>query len=237
MSNKKGAVVLSCFPCSGKTYCKNHTYSLKIKDSDSSIYHWERDSFGNKIKDKNGDPIVNRNWPDNYIDAIKADMDEYDVIFVSSHQEIRDALRDAGIKFTTVYPDPDLKEECIDRAINRRNNGFPIEVLDKNWDKWIAQCKAEPGEKIELKSGYYAMDVVRSVQPGRVYDNLGSKICVITVATNVKNGTKLVIYESLETESTETFAIPVSDFLAHVDRKKYPEAQSEYMFTETQMMI
>ena len=71
-------------------YLKNNSNKV-ILDSDSSTF------------DK-------KNFPENYITHIKNKISIVDIILVSSHKVVRDALVKNNINFTLVYPDRTLKK-------------------------------------------------------------------------------------------------------------------------------
>ena len=139
--------IFSVFPASGKTYmCENQNdWNLKILDSDSSQFSWkyEEDEWTERVI-----RVRNPEFPNNYIEHIKNNIGKYDYIFVSSHKEVRNALDEAGIEFTIVFPEYKCKEEwfgrCCIREIEGRN-GFNSTTLLSNWDKWWYDC-AECGE-------------------------------------------------------------------------------------------
>ena len=139
--------IFSVFPASGKTYMYENQddWNLKILDSDSSQFSWryEEGEWRNSVV-----KVRNPDFPKNYIEHIKNNIGKYDYIFVSSHKEVRDALDEAGIEFTIVFPEYKCKEEwfgrCCIREIEGRN-GFDSTVLLNNWDKWWYDC-AECGE-------------------------------------------------------------------------------------------
>lgn len=139
--------IFSVFPASGKTYmCENQDdWNLKILDSDSSQFSWryEEGEWRNSVV-----RVRNPEFPKNYIEHIKNNIGKYDYIFVSSHKEVRDALDEAGIEFTIVFPEYKCKEEWFGRCCIREiegKNGFDSTVLLNNWDKWWYDC-AECGE-------------------------------------------------------------------------------------------
>lgn len=145
--------IICGFPAIGKSYvAKNNESTLKILDSDSSVYHWVRVDTVNKY--------LNPYWPANYIRHIEQSRQLYDIILVSTHESIRNGLRNAGVRFITAYPDRSLKDEWMDRITNRGYNGFEPSVLESNWDEWIDQCESEPGEKIVIESGRYLSDYI-----------------------------------------------------------------------------
>jgi hypothetical protein len=80
---------------------------------------------------------------------------------VSSHKEVRDALVNESINFTLVYPRKDIKDEYIQRYIDRGNDGKFVELLKQNWNNWTDELENQEGcEKIELESGQYLSNVI-----------------------------------------------------------------------------
>lgn len=118
----------------------------KILDSDSSLFSWIYDENGNKTDQRNPD------FPNNYIQHIKKHLDTEDVIFVSSHKVVRDALKNAGIPYYLVYPQKDMKDEWIWRFRNRGNDESFIKFQDEHWNDFIDDMENETyPTKIVLK--------------------------------------------------------------------------------------
>lgn len=125
--------IISAFPGTGKsTYHSKHIDTSL--DSDSSNFSWIID---------NGKKVRNPDFPANYIQHIKDNIGKYEFIFVSSHQEVRDALKANCLFFYLLYPPSHQKELYIRRYKNRGNQEAFIALLDKNWDAWIKQCEFE----------------------------------------------------------------------------------------------
>ena len=89
------AIVICAFPGCGKSvyYSLNSIYEghkngKKILDSDSSLFSWIYDNDGNKTSKRNPE------FPGNYIQHIKNNLNSQDIIFVSSHILVRKALRE-----------------------------------------------------------------------------------------------------------------------------------------------
>ena len=134
-------MVVSAFPGCGKTHLFNNT-DKKILDSDSSKF------------DKT-------QFPQNYIEHIKSNIGKCDIILVSSHKDVRDALVKNGIKFTLVYPKRELKDDYINRYIQRGSPPAFIKLLENNWDIWITEMDNQVGcDKIKLDKGEYLSDVI-----------------------------------------------------------------------------
>lgn len=140
--HSKTTLVVSAFPGCGKSHLFRNKGESKILDSDSSTF------------DKS-------NFPQNYIEHIKSNLGNVDLILVSSHKEVREALVDNGIEFTLVYPDNNIKEEYIKRYIDRGNNDKFVELLTNNWNNWIDELDNQTGcEKIKLNTGEFLSDVI-----------------------------------------------------------------------------
>jgi len=149
----KQTFVISAFPACGKSYCfNNHQEDFTMIDSDSSKFSWVKDSEGNNTTERNP------KFPQNYIEHIKENIGKVDVIFVSSHEVVRKALADNGIKTIIVYPNKNLKSEWIRRFIERGNNETFISFISDNWEKFIDDIENEDNkflkERLNVEDSY-----------------------------------------------------------------------------------
>lgn len=163
------ALVVSGFPGVGKTRFVSsirHTYSIddpklpivtsisesgmRVMDSDSSHFSWLEPGIRNPF------------FPRNYIEHILANMDSVDIIFVSSHAGVREALLEAEIEFWLVYPRIETKEEYLKRYADRGSDDQFVQLLDVNWNQWVSECEAmidAPGVQLmPLGAGQYLRD-------------------------------------------------------------------------------
>lgn len=125
--------IISAFPGVGKThYHKQHT-DITL-DSDSSNFSWV-------VVD--GKKVRNPDFPNNYIQHIKDNIGKYKFIFVSSHKEVREALKDACLFFYLVYPDKHRKDEFINRYKQRGSPEAFVNLVYQNWEQWIRECQHE----------------------------------------------------------------------------------------------
>lgn len=131
-------VIISAYPCCGKSYAFEHQDELTMLDSDSSEFSWLKDSTGKNTTQRNPE------FPKNYIKHIKDNIGKVDIIFVSSHLVVREALTKAGITFNTVYPKNDARNEWISRMEKRGNNDSFIKFQEDNWDKFTNSIFDEP---------------------------------------------------------------------------------------------
>ena len=145
----KSCNVWSVFPLCGKTYSSNKD-GIDAIDSDSSSYSWI---------EINGKKERNPDFPKNYIRHIKDVMINHDYVFVSSHQEVRNALSQEGISFNLVYPHRNCLDEWINRYKNREYNGFSLQVLIDNWEKWLNELDSQNCERrIILNENEFLID-------------------------------------------------------------------------------
>jgi hypothetical protein len=131
--------IISAFPGVGKTYYHERNKGISI-DSDSSHFSWVKDSEGNNTKERNPE------FPNNYIDHIKENIGKYKYIFVSSHEEVRNSLKENGIKYYLIYPSKSRKEEFIQRYIQRGSPEGFVNLISENWDSWIGKIEEEKEE-------------------------------------------------------------------------------------------
>lgn len=144
---RKQTLVISAFPGCGKSHFFRNNKDMEVLDSDSSKF------------DK-------AHFPQNYIEHIKSNLGKVDIIMVSSHKEVRDALVENGIPFILVYPSPEIKEEYIQRYIDRGNTGSFVQLLNNNWEIWLKELEKQKGcKKIKLKKGQYLSDVIQYLVP------------------------------------------------------------------------
>lgn len=139
--------IISAFPGCGKSYYSNTSNKLeglKVSDSDSSMFSWVLDEEGKSTG------VRNPEFPANYMAHIKQLIDdEYDIIFVSTHQEVRDALTEAGLKYILVYPLVDAKETFMGYYKQRKSPDKFIELMDNKWDMFVGTCEqTETGSNV-----------------------------------------------------------------------------------------
>ena len=138
--------IVSGFPAIGKSFIAKKLPTI-VRDLESSDFHWTLDGKGNKLP--------NPKWPENYIESIKA-LDKsgmYRSVCVAAHQDIREKMAAAGIKYTNVFPEntPEMKKLILDRCRTRGNSQEFINNLDKNWDSYIESMENDPGAAAIVK--------------------------------------------------------------------------------------
>ncbi len=140
--------IISAFPGTGKSfYSKNNS---NILDSDSSQFSWSSPG------------VRHPDFPTNYINHIKENIGKADIIFVSSHDVVREALEYAKLKYFLVYPNSELKEEYLTRFKERGSPKSFISFINNNWDKFMHELLVENGPcvKIKLERNEYISDFI-----------------------------------------------------------------------------
>ena len=139
--------IISGFPAVGKShYQENKT---NVLDSDSSKFSWISEG------------VRHPEFPQNYMNHIKDNLDHADTILVSSHKVVRSALVDNDLDFTLVYPKRELKQEYLDRCKSRGSDNAFLEMLSSNWDNFLDELDSQQNcKKILLESGQYLSDVI-----------------------------------------------------------------------------
>lgn len=129
--SKQYATVISAFPGTGKSYFfQKFKDKVEIHDSDSSTF--DKDNF-----------------PENYLEHIKALMTtDKKTILVSSHEEVRNALVENGIKFYLIYPDKALKDEYIERYKERGSDESFIKMMEDKFEEFVDSCDSMDNELV-----------------------------------------------------------------------------------------
>ncbi len=150
------AMVICGFPGVGKTSVANNR--INILDAESSAFSWIIDPE-HLEKGRKRDP----NFPLNYIKYIQDNMERYDVILVSSHQNVRDALKAEGIPYIIVAPWAELKNEYMIRYLRRGSEIEFIDLMQNAWGDFLRGIEVDGAPVIYLDSGKYLSDVLGEV--------------------------------------------------------------------------
>lgn len=139
----KRTVVVSAFPCCGKTYAfKHYQDKYSMLDSDSSQFSWCYDY--NPLESDKVTKYRNPDFPKNYIEHIKENIGKVDIIFVSSHLQVREAMEEAGIRYCTVYPQKEMLNEWVGRMYRRGSSDDFIKFQIEHWDEFMHKITFEP---------------------------------------------------------------------------------------------
>lgn len=145
------SIVISAFLGTGKTYfTANAPEGVRVADSDSSQFSWAAPK------------VRHPEWPANYMQHVQGLIDNgVDFILVSSHKEVRDALRAAGIPFVAVFPMSSLKADYLERYRHRGSPEAFVNLLSSKWSEWTCLTDVGTPRVLLLGKGEHLADVIK----------------------------------------------------------------------------
>lgn len=152
----KKAMIICGFPGVGKSSVANNR--TNILDAESSVFSWNWNPE-NLEKGRERNP----EFPANYIRYIKENMERYDFILVSSHQKVRDALKEEGIGYIIVLPTIFEKNEYMRRYLQRGSDIDFITMMNERWVEFTESIMDDDAPKIWLDAGEYMSDVLKDL--------------------------------------------------------------------------
>lgn len=165
------SLVFCGFPGTGKsTITKNaEKYGLKHchvhKDNNGEIEITVPAGELTPVFDSDSSLFDKEHFPGNYIKHIQGILNQYPnaVILMSSHDTVREALKDAGIVYTLVYPQRELKEEYLERYEQRGSPEAFVKMMDNKWNDFIDTCVQDEAaaDHIVLSEGEYLVDQIK----------------------------------------------------------------------------
>lgn len=147
---RKEVLVVAGFPGTGKTMA-----TKLLKDTGYIVADLDSSEFS-----KEGFPF---NYIDRLVEYLQANV--YDVIFISTHVDVRNEMDYRNLRYTTVFPARSLKAEYMDRYIKRGSPDNFLKLVDDNWNGWMNQFERDlNGQKITLHhSDQYLYGVIRQL--------------------------------------------------------------------------
>ena len=124
------AIVIAGFPGIGKSFLFKHK-NIKAADSDSSLFSW---ITVDGVRKRNPD------FPRNYIEHIQKASRKNDVVLVSTHADVRNALDAAGICYALVYPTHACKQEYLNRYVGRDSPEAFCKMMSEKFNDFVAEC-------------------------------------------------------------------------------------------------
>lgn len=138
----KNTKILAAFCGTGKTHIIKHTNISAIE-----IEYW----------------LYKENRTNEYIQEIKKYFGKVDYIFISTEPEGLKLLYNEGFNITIVYPENNLRNEYLDRYIDRDSPYDFIGTFMKHWNIWLDELQEiQYCNHIQLKSGQYLQDVIEN---------------------------------------------------------------------------
>lgn len=149
----KKAIIICGFPGVGKTSAANNRANILDAESSAFAWDWNPDDLEKGM-------TRNPAFPHNYIKFIMDNMDKYDVILVSSHQTVRDALMAEGIQYIIATPYSSLRNEYMIRYLQRGSDIDFIEQLYEHWEEFITSIVNDGAPIIWMDKGEYLTDIL-----------------------------------------------------------------------------
>ncbi|KAK7722277.1 hypothetical protein SLS64_000814 [Diaporthe eres] len=154
MASSEQAIIISAWPCTGKTAFAQTWTRHPVFDIDSSAYNL-KSSEGTKL----------------YVEDIQATARASPdaIVLISSHAEVRQLLTDKGLKYLSVsVHDLEDWKERQEARVTGENDLAQLGLLKKGLSEWNTWKKREAGEgmnKVVLGRGQYlsSSDVVDEI--------------------------------------------------------------------------
>lgn len=155
-------IFIYAFTATGKsTVSKKYS---NIIDMESTLYKYINiDGEDETLKSTPRE--INKDWPNNYFNALNEVKDKYDYILISD-DICNNFLIENNYEYWWIYPNRELKEEYIKRCKDRGNNEEFIYWYSKLWEEWIDACinDKHASKHIELKSNQFIEDVLPNLE-------------------------------------------------------------------------
>ena len=146
-------IIVAGFGAIGKTTLGNKYDN--IIDLESGCYQWDNTGFENipyeKRKGKNERP-KNKEWPENYYNAILEAKVKYDIVLTSMHWNLLDFLELNKIEYYLAYPTLDSEKVLVARCYDRGNNKAFVDKLKINLYEWNEKLKNYHPKKLLIIS-------------------------------------------------------------------------------------
>lgn len=211
-------IVLSAFPGTGKSEIFKRASELGL-DAGNLHYNEETQGYDLHVTNANGIPVFDSDsskfdkaeFPGNYIKHIQTVLDKYEnvVILVSSHDNVREALREAGIDYYLVYPQIELKADYLQRYTERGSPEAFVTMMDEKWVDFITSCENDPTpHKFILSEGEYLMDAFKTIRDSQSSDGVVNTTTATIVDVNTNTDTAIVAVPSPDQKDPSLLNIP-----------------------------
>lgn len=100
---------------------------------------------------------------ENYVKDVEEAVGSVGYIFLNTNPEGLEMLKPKGFDIILVYPDNELRNEYLDRFIDRDSSCDFIGAFMKYWHVWINELKEQDQcNHIVMKSGEYLYDYLKN---------------------------------------------------------------------------
>lgn len=115
-------IIISSFPGCGKTYLM-HTHGDKAKMFNANVL---------LEKDQNDEYSY-----DDFVDNVMDVVDDYDIVFISTNENVLQIFNERKIDYDIFYPAKDRRKEFLENMVRKRALRNDIMTLDRDFDKWV----------------------------------------------------------------------------------------------------
>lgn len=153
-------ILIAGFGAIGKTTLASKYKNILDLESSSFKYIIDDELKKLRVEERKGlkNRKLNPEYPDNYYEAIIENLNKYDIVLISMHNEIIKKLEDNNIDYIVVYPKEDMIDEIIERCIARGN----IEdFLSGVKDAYYRLYPSEKAKVLWLDKGKYIEDILK----------------------------------------------------------------------------
>ncbi len=148
-------IIIASFAGTGKTFLANK-YSNVI-DLEPANYKWCTDSIITE-KDKGKLKEIQKEWPQNYVNKIIEELNNYDIVLIGLNRDARNLLYEMGYEYYICFPAADRKEEYIQRYRNRGNGEEFLTKQAYYFDNELPLLYNEPLKKMILEKDEFLED-------------------------------------------------------------------------------
>ena len=124
-------ILIAGFGAIGKT-AVSKKYN-NVMDLESSSFKYIIDDELKKLNPEERKGLksrkLNKEFPNNYYNEIMKDLEVYEIVLISMHNEIIDLLEENNINYYVVYPEENMIEEILERCKNRGNKDDFLKML------------------------------------------------------------------------------------------------------------
>ncbi len=144
--------IIAGYPGVGKTYLASKYKNVIDLDSAQFAYIIDDELLNLKSEKRKGLYTKNNpNWPQNYIDAIKIAIKNYDYVLVWTRMDAIEEYQKNNFNFSICYPDKNSFLNYEKRYKDRENNDIYINKKNKEYYEYIEIFEKMKVNKIILK--------------------------------------------------------------------------------------
>lgn len=169
----KGSIIIAAFGGLGKTTCARKYPDLAV-DVEAVGYkyiyrspqakRWLAAGQHERLKGRTHDRVINDQFPENYVNDVRAHLGNYRYILVVLSHEILAEFERLGLEYYIVYPAPDTASVILNRLKSRGNSDDFIRnigsILSTARDKRSWESSYHPIEFCELAGDAFLEDFI-----------------------------------------------------------------------------